>query len=248
MNIKHHLVLVPGKKKPVFEIPSLRCTGRLAQGAREPIKQDCNDPKTKLRASLGSERPAQLERACSPRCPGPGRSQTLSRSIPAPAAPSRDASLPKPVPIPASPSPPRSASSVQNERTLSKVYLLTLKHRYFLAGSQVMQSDKPDVSPDSGRTPHRAAQPPPAHRNPPHSASKSVSVFHIQRLFCLKNEAALHKGNREINSRYTKFPGANGDLIRRHPHPPDPPDGRSQVPSPCQRQERAAGTQRKLWL
>lgn len=50
MNIKHHRVLVPGekkKKKPVFENSSLRCAGRLAQGAREPIKQDCNNPKTK---------------------------------------------------------------------------------------------------------------------------------------------------------------------------------------------------------
>lgn len=53
MNIKHHLVSVPGKKKnekkkTVFENPSLRCAGRVAQGAREPIKRGCNNPKMKL--------------------------------------------------------------------------------------------------------------------------------------------------------------------------------------------------------
>lgn len=99
-----------------------------------------------------SPRPPQLLRLVPHHhTPLHGQSQELparSRLTP----PSSDGSLPKPVPIPTGPSPARSASSGKNERTLSKVHLLTFKHHYFLAGSQVIQSDKPDVSPDLGRT------------------------------------------------------------------------------------------------
>lgn len=142
MNIKHHRVLVLGKKKPVFENPSLRCTGRLAQGAREPIKQGCNNPKTKpclvgFQAFGGAGAGAvPTEPRTLPELP-PVRPRTRHRyrSYPEVGAasylPARHAALPKPVPLPASSSPPCSASS-----TFSKVYLLTFKPLYFHAGSR----------------------------------------------------------------------------------------------------------------
>lgn len=99
-------------------------------------------------------------------------------------------------------------------RRSSKVYLLTFKHHYFQAGSQVIQSDKPDISHDFGRTLFSFCGSASSHSSPIHPlpantrspTPRSISIFQIQRLFCLKNEAALHRGNEEINTSYSEFP------------------------------------------
>lgn len=129
--------------------------------------------------------------------------------------PARDEALPKPVPLPSSSSPPCSISSAS-----SKVYLLTFKPLYFHAGSRERDQTSLACFPTlEGLSPRSAPHPHPPRPCPAPSASassprsKSISVFQIQRLLCLKNEAALHRGNREINTGYIEFPRENKELL-----------------------------------
>lgn len=161
-------------------------------------------------------------------------------------------SLPLPTPEPPRISSRSAASSSPEGRAFSKVHLLTFKPSCFHAGVRVMQSDKPGVSLDSGRILFSFSNSASSHQSPLHKspraaapASKSISIFQIQRLFCLKNEAALHRGNREINTGYIEFPSKDGGtdciwMIVVHPDSLDSSRGWASRPGlpkqrPCKR-------------